>query len=100
VIAVAAHPGYTNTNPNVGGFFMRLATRMFAQSPAMGALPALYAATAPGVKGGAYFGPSGMKELTGPPKLVDVRPEAKDDTAAARLWGIAETRTGVRWLAA
>ena len=100
VIAVAAHPGYTNTNPNVGGFFMRLATRIFAQSPQMGALPALYAATAPGVAGGEYYGPSGVKELTGPPKRVDARPEAKDDVAAARLWEIAQQRTGVRWPAA
>jgi NAD(P)-dependent dehydrogenase (short-subunit alcohol dehydrogenase family) len=100
VIAVAAHPGYTSTNPDVGGFFMRLATRLFAQSPQMGALPALYAATAPGVTGGEYYGPSGMKELTGPPKRVDSRPEAKDDAAAARLWDIAQQRTGVRWLTA
>jgi NAD(P)-dependent dehydrogenase (short-subunit alcohol dehydrogenase family) len=100
VIAVAAHPGYTNTNPDVGGIFMRLATRIFAQSPQMGALPALHAATAPDVKGGEYYGPSGMKELTGPPKRVDARPEAKDDAAAARLWDIAQQRTGVRWLAA
>lgn len=98
VVAVGAHPGYTNTNPNVGGFFMRLATKIFAQSPAMGALPALYAATAPGVAGGEYYGPGGMKELTGPPVKVDSRPEAKDDAAAARLWSIAEARTGVRWL--
>jgi NAD(P)-dependent dehydrogenase (short-subunit alcohol dehydrogenase family) len=34
VIAVAAHPGYTATNLDLGSFFMRLSTRLFAQPPA------------------------------------------------------------------
>ena len=34
----------------------------------MGALPQLYAATAPGVRGGDYFGPDGLGELWGQPE--------------------------------
>ncbi|MFP5306299.1 MAG: SDR family NAD(P)-dependent oxidoreductase, partial [Gammaproteobacteria bacterium] len=47
MLSVAAHPGYTATNTDLGGFFMRLSTRLFAQEPELGALPALYAATVP-----------------------------------------------------
>jgi len=98
VTAVAAHPGYTATNPDYGGFFMRLSTRLFAQSPAMGALPALYAATAADIQGGDYIGPGGMKELRGHPARVDCRPEARDEALAATLWDRSEHLTGVRYL--
>jgi NAD(P)-dependent dehydrogenase (short-subunit alcohol dehydrogenase family) len=97
VIAVAAHPGYTATNPDLGGFFMRLSTRLFAQPPAMGALPALYAATAPGVAGGDYYGPGGFKQLKGFPAKVDCRPEARDPQQAARLWALCERLAGLRY---
>jgi NAD(P)-dependent dehydrogenase (short-subunit alcohol dehydrogenase family) len=99
VIAVAAHPGYTNTNPDTGGFWLRMATRVFAQKAGAGALPALYAATATDVRGGDYFGPGGFKELGGKPKRVGCRPEASDPQAAARLWSMSEELTGIRYLA-
>ncbi|MGH8446353.1 MAG: oxidoreductase [Solimonas sp.] len=98
VAAVAAHPGYTATNDDLGGFFMRLSTRLFAQKPAIGALPALYAATAAEVKSGDYIGPAGFKELGGPPRKVDTRPEARDATLGAQLWAWSEQATGVRYL--
>ncbi|HXG29806.1 MAG TPA: oxidoreductase [Nevskiales bacterium] len=97
VIAVAAHPGYTATNLDLGGFFMRLSTRLFAQPPARGALPALYAATAAGVAGGDYYGPGGFKQLKGFPEKVDCRPEARDPQLAARLWALCERLTGLRY---
>ena len=96
-LAVTAHPGYSATNLELGNFFMRLATRLFAQSPAMGALPALYAATAPEVRGGEYYGPGGYKELSGAPKRVTARPEASDPVLAERLWALSERLTGIRY---
>lgn len=98
MLAVAAHPGYSATNLDIGNVFMRLATRLFAQKPAMGALPALYAATAADVQGGEYFGPGGFKELGGYPQRVDCRPEARDPALAAQLWTESERLTGVRYL--
>ena len=81
-ISVAAHPGYAATNlqfagPRMEGSslaerFSAIGNRLFAQSAAMGALPQLYAATAPDVRGGDYFGPSGIGELWGAPRKVDV----------------------------
>ncbi len=96
--SVAAHPGYTATNLDLGNFFLRLSTRLFGQKPALGALPALYAASSPDVVGGDYIGPGGLKELGGYPKRVDSRPEARDAKAAAALWALSEQMTGVRYL--
>ncbi|HEY0975047.1 MAG TPA: oxidoreductase [Solimonas sp.] len=98
IIATAAHPGYAATNTDLGGFFMRLATRLFAQPAHQGAWPALYAATASDVRGGEYFGPGGYKELGGHPARVDCRPEARDAQLASRLWSLSEQLTGVRYL--
>lgn len=97
VIATVAHPGYTATNPDYGNFFMRLMTRLMAQAPAMGALPALYAATAAEVRGGDYIGPGGFKELSGYPKLVTSRPEARDPKLTSKLWTLSEQLTGMRY---
>jgi NAD(P)-dependent dehydrogenase (short-subunit alcohol dehydrogenase family) len=96
--AVAAHPGYSNTNPGKGGFLMRLATSIFAQPAAMGALPQLYAATANDVAGGDYYGPAGIGEMRGYPTKVGRTAAAKDIAVAARLWTISETLTGVSYL--
>ncbi len=96
--SIAAHPGYTATNLDLGNFFLRLSTRLFGQKPALGALPALYAASSPAAEGGSYIGPGGFKELGGYPKVVDTRAEAKDADAAARLWAWSEQLTGVHYL--
>ena len=96
--AVAAHPGYSNTNPDKGGFLMRVATSIFAQPASMGALPQLYAATAPDVQGGDYIGPGGPMEMRGYPAKVGCMPTAKDEKTASRLWTISETLTGVSYL--
>jgi len=67
VLSVGAHPGYSSTNlqfsgPRSGGtsfaaLGLGLVTRLIAQPARQGALPILYAATAPDVRGGQYFGP-------------------------------------------
>jgi NAD(P)-dependent dehydrogenase (short-subunit alcohol dehydrogenase family) len=98
VKAVAAHPGYSNTNPDKGGFMMRLATSIFAQPAAMGALPQLYAATASDVAGGDYIGPGGPMEMRGYPAKVGCTPPARDEKTAARLWTVSAALTGVSYL--
>lgn len=104
LVSVAAHPGYAATNlqrrgPELEGsavkqLGMRLANAAFAQSDAMGALPSLYAATAPDVRGGDYFGPN-LFEWRGHPKRVGMSAVASDPEIAARLWDVSEERTGV-----
>jgi NAD(P)-dependent dehydrogenase (short-subunit alcohol dehydrogenase family) len=105
VIAVAAHPGTSATNlvavsaqDNIlKRLVMPVGARLISQSAAKGALPQLYAATAPDVKGGEYFGPNGIGESFGYPKRVDSVAASKDLNAAARLWAASEKLTGVTY---
>lgn len=98
VSAVAAHPGWSNTNPDKGSALMRFFNGIMAQSAAMGALPALYAACAPAVQGGEYYGPGGMQELRGYPARAARSPQAQDAALASQLWQRSELLTGVRYL--
>ncbi|HZR34020.1 MAG TPA: oxidoreductase [Nevskia sp.] len=98
IIAAAAHPGWSNTNPDQGTALMRFFNGLIAQSAAMGALPSLYAAAAPQVQGGDYYGPGGMKELRGHPAPAASSEQARDPALAARLWQKSEELTGVRYL--
>ena len=104
-IAVAAHPGWSNTHlfdaatstRAVVGKVASASAGLFAQSAARGALPTLCAATYPGLRGGEYFGPRGLGELRGSPKLVQPVARAKDPRLAANLWQVSEELTGVSW---
>jgi NAD(P)-dependent dehydrogenase (short-subunit alcohol dehydrogenase family) len=98
-VAAAAHPGWTATNLAAHWAMVRNLTPFIGQSPEMGALPALYAATAADVQGGDYFGPGGWLELGGYPRKVQSSPASHDKDVAARLWNISEELTGVhyRW---
>jgi len=109
VISVAAHPGYAATNLQSVGARMagsrvlerlfEVANRLIAQSAAMGALPTLYAATAPEVQGGDYFGPASLGEMWGHPRKVGSSARSKDLADAARLWKLSEALTDVRFAA-
>ncbi len=102
VTSVLAHPGYSATNLQSTGptgfmkALMSISNRVVAQSAERGALPTLYAATAPGVEGGEYYGPDGIAELRGRhPKRVHVIPEGRDAEVGRRLWDVSEELTGV-----
>lgn len=107
VISAAAHPGYAATNlqavgPEMAGSalgrrLMAFANRFFAQSAAMGALPEIYAATAPNVRGGDYIGPDGPLGQRGFPKKAQSNARSHDQAAAARLWAVSEALTGVQF---
>ena len=62
-----------------------------------GALPTLFAATAPRAEGGVYYGPDGMAELNGFPARARVPAPATDEAACRRLWDASERLTGVRF---
>jgi hypothetical protein len=63
----------------------------------MGALPTLYAATAPDLPGGSFVGPDGFLEQRGHPHLVTGAGKAYDQEAWRRLWEVSEELTGVRY---
>jgi NAD(P)-dependent dehydrogenase (short-subunit alcohol dehydrogenase family) len=99
-IAVAAHPGGTNTElaRNLPAIFKPMRAvlgPLFFQSPAMGALPTLRAATDPAVQGGQYYGPDGFAEQRGHPKVVQSSAQSHDEDLQRRLWTVSEELTGV-----
>jgi NAD(P)-dependent dehydrogenase (short-subunit alcohol dehydrogenase family) len=98
VMATAAHPGWTGTDLQRHSGIMRFFNTFFAQSPRMGALPTLRAATDPEAQGGDYFGPKGFYEMRGYPTQVGTTPAAKNEVDARRLWEVSENLTGVKFL--
>lgn len=97
VTAVVCHPGVTASNLTTApaadnSFFWSLPwkilrlTPWFFQSAQMGALPTLYAAAAPNVQGGDYFGPRGLMAFWGYPTLEEPTPLAQSESAATKLW--------------
>lgn len=99
-IAVAAHPGGSATEldrhlPAPVRAVSRLAQPLLTQSPAMGALPILRAATDPEVRGGQYYGPDGRGEMRGYPKPVSSSRSSHDTDVQKRLWDVSQELTGV-----
>jgi len=102
-ISAFAHPGYSATNLQSSGptgvakVAMAITNRLVAQRPERGALPTLYAATAPGVEGGDYYGPDGFAEMRGFPTKTKAIADAYDLELGQRLWQLSEELTGVRY---
>jgi NAD(P)-dependent dehydrogenase (short-subunit alcohol dehydrogenase family) len=99
-IAAAAHPGMSDTElmrnmpaPLVSTF-ERIAP-LVAQDAAIGALPTLRAATDPAVLGGQYYGPDGIGQTRGYPKIVGSSKKSHDAEKQKRLWAVSEELTGV-----
>lgn len=95
-LVVAVHPGLTATNLQKNSAISGLLSSFIAQPAAMGALPSLYAATAPGVQSGDYFGPDGFLEIGGYPKKIDSSANSRDTEVAKQLWQVSETLSGVK----
>jgi NAD(P)-dependent dehydrogenase (short-subunit alcohol dehydrogenase family) len=89
-IAVAAHPGWTATNLQRDTPMFRALNPLLAMRPPQGALPTLYAATAPEVEAGGYYGPGGWMEMRGYPAPAAKGPAARDAAVACELWAISE----------
>ncbi len=105
--SIAAHPGVAKTNlfkiGNSEGV-ARKAEQVLGwvigaalNSETGGALPTLYAATAPDAKGGGYYGPQGLQEMRGNDvgEAKVVAAQAKDADAQRRLWEVCEELTGL-----
>ncbi|MDQ2924894.1 MAG: oxidoreductase [Acidobacteriota bacterium] len=101
--SIPVHPGIARTRivvngPGVSGpkmVVLKLLTPFITQDDAAGALPTLYAATAPEARGGVYIGPDGFKAFKGSPTVERPRPQALDEAVAKRLWSVSEELTGV-----
>ena len=98
-IAVAAHPGGSNTDLGTEGSGLinrsiSVVVPLLTQPAAAGALPMLRAVTDPQVKGGEFYGPRLVARGGG---AVLERPAhtARDEAAAARLWATSVELTGL-----
>jgi NAD(P)-dependent dehydrogenase (short-subunit alcohol dehydrogenase family) len=107
LISLPVHPGISRTSivsngPGTGSkdfkiMLLGLLAPIITQDDKMGALPTLYAATAPEAKDGEYIGPDGFKEFKGYPKVVQPLPRALDEAVAKKLWAVSEELTGVKY---
>ena len=105
--AAVAHPGFSSTNLQGTASKMRgnslefrvtqLMNSVIAQGADMGALPILFAATAPGLPNDSFVGPADKWQTRGYPTLVDRTDSAKDSLSARRLWDWSEEITGVSY---
>ncbi len=98
--AMAAHPGTSNTEltrnvPAAVRAPISWLAPLLTQTPAMGALPTVRAATDPAALGGQYYGPGNRGEARGYPKVVTSSPASYDHAVQRRLWAVSEDLTGV-----
>ncbi|MEE1812513.1 oxidoreductase [Streptomyces sp. BE133] len=106
VVAAAAHPGYAATNLQTAGVRMEnrkaaervveLGNRIIAQPASSGALPILYAATAPGARPDSFTGPR-LLGWRGAPAPSWRAGWTLNDVASERLWVASEQLTGVAY---
>ena len=103
--SLAAHPGYAATGlykaplhlshiPFANAALTQIGS-VFGQSAEQGAMPSLFAATAPDLYGDSYIGPDGAGQWKGYPHLVDRSKAAMDISAAERLWSVSQELTGI-----
>ncbi|MEB3326424.1 MAG: oxidoreductase [Synechococcus sp.] len=102
MLSLAAHPGIARTNLQPasvaasGSWFEAMAYRLMDplfQSSAMGALPQLFAATAPSARPGGHYGPDQLGGMRGHPREVAMAPAASDDQQRTKLWQLSEQLT-------
>jgi NAD(P)-dependent dehydrogenase (short-subunit alcohol dehydrogenase family) len=102
-VSVLCHPGISVTNllsrgsGKETGKLMKSLMSIVAQPAEKGALPTLFAATHPDLRGGEYIGPDGPRNTKGNPVMTnDVSKLFKADLSS-RLWEVSESLTGVKY---
>jgi NAD(P)-dependent dehydrogenase (short-subunit alcohol dehydrogenase family) len=102
-ISVACHPGISVSNLLSRGSgkeanqLLKKMMRIVAQPAHKGALPTLYAATHPDLKGGEYIGPDGPGNRKGNPVQTTEVSQLFKTEVAVRLWKVSEDLTGVKF---
>jgi NAD(P)-dependent dehydrogenase (short-subunit alcohol dehydrogenase family) len=96
-VALAAHPGFADTElmRYLPDFVPSWMWRPVTQPADKGALPTLRAATDPDARGGQYYGPDGIGEVKGHPKVVASSAQSRNEDLQRRLWTLSEELTGV-----
>lgn len=98
VISVGCHPGVASTDLGRHMGFASVAMKfvgMVFNTAEQGAVPTLQAATDPGAANGDYYGPRGLREMSGPSGPAFLTRLARDPGAAQWLWQRSVELTGV-----
>ncbi|HEY7278150.1 MAG TPA: oxidoreductase [Trebonia sp.] len=105
--SIAANPGIVTTSllrskqdqwgrgPGPAERAVTAVQLLLGQSPAAGCATSLYAATAPGLRGGEYIAPGSWGHKRGAPVLARLPRRALDQVTARRLWKVSADLTGV-----
>jgi NAD(P)-dependent dehydrogenase (short-subunit alcohol dehydrogenase family) len=107
--SVLAHPGVAPTNllaarEELGRARQTMGRRLIGALSARGILvgtaetagfPALYAATSPNARNGAFYGPSGPGHVGGPPAEQKLYSRLRSEDDARRIWQVSEELTKV-----
>ena len=103
-IAIACHPGYSNTNLQSTGptgllnMIYKPLNALIAQPSALGAVPTVLAAAGLEAQRGAYYGPTGFFDTRGPVSLSRIAPHALNLEQSARLWAESERLLGISFM--
>ena len=100
-ISIICHPGVSATNltsrgsgkPSPG--ILSWGFRLIGQPASMGALPTLFAATQPGLKGGEFIGPDGWDNWRGYPVVTNELQKHYKESDAEELWRVSKEITGI-----
>jgi len=101
-IAVASHPGGTQTNLDRhinNKLWFKVLTplfKMMTMKQEQGALSQIRACTDTEVKGGEYYGPN--KGMKGWPVKVESNEASHNTEDAKKLWAISEEKTGIKYI--
>ena len=100
--SLSVHPGGSDSGlfddmSRVQYYFLKLLSPIITHSNAKAAVPSLYAALSPGIKGGEYFGPTGLNELKGKLGVAERTDYSKRKDIASRLWDVSEELVGAKF---
>ena len=105
--SIAANPGIVATSllrskrdqwgsaPGPAELAVAAVQRLLGQSPADGCATSLYAATAPGLRGGEYIVPGSWGHKRGAPAVARLPRRALDQVTVRQLWKVSADLTGV-----
>ncbi len=104
VKAIACHPGYSATALQSTGpkgllnFVYKFSNAILAQPSYNGAIPTVLSAAGNEAVSGAYYGPKSLGEARGRVSDAEVRPKARDEVVAKKLWEESQRLVGLDWL--
>lgn len=96
ILSVSAHPGGTDSGlfeqmpPLLMNILRYTFVPIFLHSNESAARPILMASLDSHVKGGEYYGPTGLFEMKGPPGIAKRTEYSRREDVASRLWQISE----------